>query len=885
MTAATSRRLLHSPPASVLCLALAAMFVDDARAAVLDRIRVSRSGAEAAIEIEFMCAMHYVGHRAAGFGDLLAIDVSPGDDCLVALQDTHNELRRPIPGRMAALREIEFDRAHRERPTLTLRFERPVAFRVSQSMNRHMLTVLVDTDFVTATAPPPPAPAPAPAVPQREPPPTADRVSRRIETPEPVIRDRFVIRAAVYDGADAVDPKPVSIDDARLAYVNPVSVGERRWAELRIGFFDEERDAEEALARIRLVYPSAWIAVAAPDEQARAASTSIDLSPGGLGGDKQTAGAAAAATSAASAAAATAARSATPSSPATTTSPARAVVAGGGAALSAEEQTALFTEARAALLRGEHADAISAYTRLLEAPDASRHPEARELLGVALEKSGRADRARAEYRAWLRDYGTSADAARVRQRLATITVANQPVQAVSAPRPDPRPAARNDGWTLAGGLSQFYLRGVSLGADSRPDVVAESALLSQAQFAARRRGQRFDLEARGNVGLLYDFEDEDEAIQVYVSSAWIDVADTETDFDLRIGRQHLPRSGVLTRFDGIDVGYRLRPDLKLKVTTGLPIDTPRFRATADSYFYGASVDAEGLLDLIDVSAFAMEQRIGGLLDRRAVGGEARYRNRRLNVVGLIDYDPSFNLLNTAGVTAVYQAHDRLTLHGRWRGGAAPFLTTRNALIGQPFDTVRELEAFYSEGQIRRLARNRTAEERAGAVGLSAALTPRLQFEADFSYLEYGATVASGGVDAYPGTGPQYSWSANLIGSGFLDAASTFIAGYRHDERRSIDDDTLWFDFRLPIGDRFRLQTRLEATRRVENQNSAGDVVQWLGRPVLRLWYAAARRFRLELEVGGQLSERDFPPPLAPPGIVDVIEQSDYYLQLGYFVDF
>ena len=226
------------------------------------------------------------------------------------------------------------------------------------------------------------------------------------------------------------------------------------------------------------------------------------------------------------------------------------------------------------------------------------------------------------------------------------------------------------------------------------------------------------------------------------------------------------------------------------------------------------------------------------------------------------------------------------MYGRARGGAAPFLTTRNAIIGQQVNTVRELFDTYSEGQIRRLARNRTADERAASGGLSLALTERLQFKAETSYLEYSATVASGGVDATPASGPRLSWGGHLQGSGYFKAGNIFLVGYRHDETQSIDTDTAWFDIRYPVSERLRLQTRLSASLRVSDQNAAGDIEHLVFNPMVRLQYASDRRWRIDLEAGSQWSNHEFPTALQPPLITDGdIEHSDYYLQLGYTVDF
>lgn len=818
-----------------------------AAARAIDTVRVSRSGPITTIEIELGCEMRYVGHSPADGGAEVRIELLAGYDCLHAFRGVRNELRRPVGSQMAKLHEIEFDRGVNNDVVLMLRFDSAVGFDVIQTNNRYMLTVEVDTSRAPVAAAPAPPPQGQLAAPV---PPPADRdvaPTRQVPRTAPTDRDRFAIRVAVLPASGEVDASPLRRFDAGVVYTNEIVVGERRWAELRLGFFDTEAGAEEALALIADDFADAWITVANVEEQRRAREHVLPADPGDV-------------------------RNTPPAASRIDVRPEPTLAPG--------QVDAMMTDARDAHLRGEYDESIRIYRRLLQEPAGEHRRSAREFLGVAFEKSGRDDEARAEYDAYLAEFPDDADTRRVRQRLAAISIV--------ARAPAPARVGIEDGraWEIFGGGSQYYLRGVNAADGSDADFIAQSAILSQAYVHAQRRGERFDVVSRLNAGYLKDLVENGTGDQALVSDAWVDVTDTKTEVSARIGRQRQQSGGILGRFDGVHADYRLRPDVVVSLNAGFPVDSPRFRATADHYFYGASVALANFADAWDFSLFANQQVVDGILDRRALGAEAQYHSDGLNVVGLLDYDASFNVINTALVTGNWRVFDRLTVHGRFRGGAAPFLTTRNAIIGQPVNTVRELFPTYSEGQIRRLARNRTAEERAGAAGLTAAISTRLQFKADVAYSEYSATVASGNVDAIPASGPQYSWGGQVIASGFLNSRYVFILGYRHDEARSVDGDTVWFDWRLPIGDAWRLQTRLAVINRVADQDPAGDIDQWIARPVVRLAYRAARRFSIELEAGGQWMTREFPaalaPPLTPGNEFDV---SDYYLQLGYTVDF
>lgn len=858
MTMSTNRQRPSSTrqQIAIACLALTLIASSDIYARAFDDIRLSKIGAETTIEIELECAMRYIDHSPSTSGHELRIQLSLGRDCPTTLRGIDNELRRPIGARMAKLSEVEFDLPARDAAAITLRFLTPVAYRIKQTSNPYMLNVIVDTDAIidAQTSPAPVSPLPQ-SVETAEPqlPNAASGPGRRVQTPPVRGGDLFVIRVAVLTELGEVDYAVLEPFRSKVVYTNEIVVGDRRWAELRLGFFKSETEARQALAQLAGSFESAWITVANAQEQANARTRLFDWPDA--------------------------------TSPDVAAAPQASNVTVNQSAVSIDEQraTTMMEEARVALLRRDLDTSIELYTQLLQAPGGTHRREVRELLGVALEKDGQTALAIAEYSAYVNEYPDGPDARRVRQRLAALSV---PVQVAAATSSDSRATRDPSGWEIYGDVSQHYLRGVNLAQHDEPDFIAQSAMLSQAQIVAKHRGQRFDFVARGNLGYLFDLVENGLGDQALVSVAYMDITDTDTEFHARVGRQTQHTSGVLGRFDGAHASYRIRPNLAVNVTAGFPIDSARFLADSEHYFYGGSITLDNVFDAWDFSVFTNLQTIDGISDREAFGVETQYHSSRLNLVGLLDYDASYNVINTAFASGSWRLSDRFSLYGRVRGGAAPFLTTRNAIVGQAVNTIRELFGTYTEGQIRRLARNRTGDERSAAAGLSAAVTSRLQLKADVSYFEYSGSVSSGGVQAFPATGKRYSYGGHLLGSGFFKPGHVFVIGYRHDEAQSVDADTVWLDMRYPLGERLRIQSRLNVSRRIANQNPAGDIEHWIADPVLRISYKWKRKYQVELEIGGRWSNREFPIALAPPLTPDnVDESSSYYLQLGYTLDF
>ena len=843
----------------LLLMSTLLVFSSQAFSQAIEGVRVSRSNDTSIVENELGCMMRYVSHHQEAGGAELHVQLSLGHDCRLALHNIWNEMRRPMNGRLANLEEIEFIRGERNNATMIMRFDRPLSVDVSQTLNVHLLTVAV-RDNVTDT---PNDSQPPATVSELQPPTVESRnqgETRQVRNPPPLQRNLFVIRVAEITPDTVIDYDLLAPYRSTILYTNEVAIGSRRWAEIRLGFFETETEAGAVLEQLTAGFPGAWITIANPAEQGAARQNLLEWP-----GDNLVP------------AAATRAVVASPVAEAVATIP-------------PDRIATLMSDAKDALLRKKYTRSIQIYESLLAEPDTGHRRQAWEFLGVARQKNNEPEQAVAEFEAYLQEYPDGSEAQRVRQRLAALSPSTQSqkmtrVTPSMADKNSP-PASSQSAWEIFGSASQYYLRGVNLSEGSESDLVAQSAMLSEGHLIAKRRGERFDLTARANVGYLYDFADSGSPDQALVSYAYLDVDDTKTGISARIGRQQQLTGGVLGRFDGLHASYQFKPDITINVTTGFPVDSPRFIAGSDLSFYGASVDFDNLVGEFDVSVFTNQQTVDGIKDRQAIGAEVQFQNNQFNFVGLLDYDASYNIINTALLSGYWRFHERITLHGRVRGGTAPFLTTRNAIIGQPVNTVRELFGTYTEGQIRRLARHRTSDERFAAGGLSAAITERLQIRVDSSYLEYSATVASGGVAAIPETGPQFTYGGHLQGSGYFKPGHVVQLGYRHTETRSVDRDNVWIDLRYPVSEQLRIQARVSLANHSANQNPAGDVNQRVVNPLIRIVYSGDRRYRIEFEAGARVSNQEYPLALAPPLIPDgQVDQQDYYLQLGYTLDF
>ncbi len=884
MTAASRARAR----AAALALLAALGVVDAARAAApqaIEDVRFVKQSGVARAEIVFACAVRYLSHTPESGRDV-RIRIALEPDCVAELgTGVRSELTEPPAGNLAGVKQIVFDTTGEERVAwVALDAGRIVRFAVSQGPMRNVLRVEIaqpetaeeSADRVpdatappaTTTAPPgmsasPPAARAQAAAPRLPAAPPGAGASARDAASSPVLADagpapaplperrplrlvqpaaaraeRYVLQLAAGPNAAAAG-ESLAASATEVLYVNEQSAGERSWQELRLGFFDTESAARTRLDSLRSRFPDSVIAVAGIAEQDAAGERRLSAQP----------------------------------------SAARVAPAGASALpeLSAERRAALAAEANDALVSQSYERAIQIYSRLLEDPGYEDAQGARERLGVARERNGQVAQARLEYETYLDEFPDGPDAERVRQRLAGLLAARDPER----PRAEAIVASAS-AWDYSGGIAQYYRRDLYEPLATLPET-EQAALLTSLDLVVRRRGERFDMNTRIDAAYRYNLLDAtpfDPADQLYLTNAYVDLVDHEHDWSARLGRQSMHTSGVLGRFDGAHAEYQWRPAVGFDLTIGRPVDYPRHAVDNHREFAAFSADLDKLVKQWDVSFFGMMQTVDGIADRQAVGIETRHSGTAWSVVGLVDADLSYGVLNSALVNANWRPTPKLTFYGRMNFGAAPYLTTHNALIGQTDVSIEEMLQTYDEAQIRRIARERTAQERDAALGFTRPVLDRFELNVDLMFSAYDATVASAGVEALPASGPQTFFQATLVGSSFIKSGDTTIFSLRHQDTRAAESDTFVFDVRLPTTRRLRLNPRIALTDRT----SAEGEQQWIVAPELRFTVRWANHHRLDIDLGAQLSDKKLPAP-DPLLETPISRSSAYFAEIGYWWEF
>jgi hypothetical protein len=290
-------------------------------------------------------------------------------------------------------------------------------------------------------------------------------------------------------------------------------------------------------------------------------------------------------------------------------------------------------------------------------------------------------------------------------------------------------------------------------------------------------------------------------------------------------------------------------------------------------FYGTSVSFGPIFDGLELGMFFITQDNESVEDRQAVGAEFRYFGENQSFWGLVDYDTSYNELGSAFLQGTWRIGSRLSLHGSFDRRHNPFLSTGNALIGQPVATFSELLELYPLQEIRQFALDRSPLSTTFSIGVSHSLTPKLQINANMNQTSVAATPDSGGVAAMPTAEYRYL-SANLVASSMLKEGDVTIFGIRYTDSGTTKVFSLTVDSRYPFGRTWRLNPRLRVDQR---QRMATSGSEWLYTPGIRLQYRRNQKFRVELEAGKQFVQQDI-------NGTD-LDRESYFVNLGYQVFF
>jgi tetratricopeptide (TPR) repeat protein len=542
-----------------------------------------------------------------------------------------------------------------------------------------------------------------------------------------------------------------------------------------------------------------------------------------------------------------------------------------GASASDAAVATLLGEAREALKQGKFSLAIAQLKKAVQLPENRRSPEARELLGVAYQKDRQPAAARSVYEDYLRRYPNGEGSEGVRQRLQAIETADAPPALTLRAPTTIGPAAIDGGgqpgvpigsgsyWSVSGSLSSFYIRDDTRSVMRDPTLALNlNATKDDHQVHQNTLLTSFDLAAAwGNPDMKSKFRfsgteenrfGPEEANITGISALFLDTTIKDWDTNFRIGRQTRNTGGILGRFDGAVVNYQVNPWFGLTAVGGSPVE---FRSDLpfkdDRYFYGGSLNF-GPYRGFDADVYAIEQMDRSILDRQAVGTELHYNDANKSMFATVDYDTHFNELDAAIFTGTWTFADKSVLRLGADYRKAPFLTTWNAILGQPYTTLYDLlkVANTQLWDIAKMAIDRTATYQSSNIGYSRALTDKLQINLDFTQAHIDGTIASFNVNGTPDMGDEFYYSAQLVGTSLFLPNDLYTAAFRYSDLKDSQNYAVDLSTRYPWTENLRIQPRIVGGY---TQGKGTPFEEYTLLPSVLIDYFLRKDLNFEIEVG------------------------------------
>jgi len=553
--------------------------------------------------------------------------------------------------------------------------------------------------------------------------------------------------------------------------------------------------------------------------------------------------------------------------------------------------------ARQAVIREDWPGALNYYSKVEQAGDPEARAEAVEMLGLARERLGQGWRARQEYERFLKLFPKGEGAARVKQRIVGLETSTRKEKEKLAKNGKEKAGGESGPrWELHGGLSQYYYQGGMISDFRDHSTTDSSLLLNNFNLNGRIHTDRLDVRGRFDGRYREDFLRESYN-QFRVSNFYLDINDRPSGLSTRLGRQIRSTGGVLGRFDGGVLAYKFDPQFQAVMVGGFPVQP--FRSTdgnSDLSFYGLGLEFGPFADYWAGNAYIINQDDNRRhrTDRRAIGGELRYQHPVHPVFTQFDYDVLFRELNIFQALGNWNFENGAILHANFDYHRTPILGSSNldyVLQAAATESIADLSARQQceallNSDYRRYVVANSGNLKTATVGGIMPIAERLQFNADMMWSNLSGNNPTNACANIPGfaaanlatllmgTGDQFSYSAQLIANGLLNAGDIWTLGLRYydnNNNKGPNIVSMYMDGRYPIDQQWRIDPRLRVDYYTAYSGWNGDEMVRV-RPALRLTYNVLRSLSTEVEGGFEWSDHL---------VRDRTDTTGYFFSAGY----
>ena len=258
---------------------------------------------------------------------------------------------------------------------------------------------------------------------------------------------------------------------------------------------------------------------------------------------------------------------------------------------------------------------------------------------------------------------------------------------------------------------------------------------------------------------------------------------------------------------------------------------------------------------VDADVYAIQQMDQTILDRQAVGAEFRYNDMTKSAFLSVDYDVHFDKLDAAIFTGTWTLPDKSIIRAGADYRMAPYLTTWNALQGQPFTTIYDLlkKTTYTQADLQQMAIDRTATYQSSNVGYTRQITDKFQINLDVTQAHINGTIASYNVGGTPDSGDEFYYGAQLVGSSLFTDGDMYSAAFRYSDLQDSDNFAVDLSTRYPITQDLRLQPHVVGAYSI-GKGSSWD--EYTVIPSLLVDYSLRKDLNIEIEVGDRMTWRN-----------------------------
>jgi hypothetical protein len=387
---------------------------------------------------------------------------------------------------------------------------------------------------------------------------------------------------------------------------------------------------------------------------------------------------------------------------------------------------------------------------------------------------------------------------------------------------------------------------------SKTHEVDASRIISGASVQLDGQNEDWAVEARIDALNQTDIGLGDNETKTSLSTAYLNVEHKDSSVVARLGRQSRNDAGIFGRFDGVWLGFEAGKQVDFGLAAGSPVyfrDQLPFED--DVFFLSARATYNVPKSHWFADVYAIEQRAGRIVDRRAIGAELRYETRYLAAYVGGDFDIYQRKASGAYVSANWQMNDWVGLNASLDYRTTPFLLTSNALSGQNENKLPSLVRLLGESQVLSLAEDRTADAITATLGASYRLSDQWQLSFDALWMDVSGTPESGGVSEVNSAGADIYASVYAYGSGIFDLADSGGAGMSvmHNDRLSrITADVFW---RYPLNDNLLLSPRIKTSVRISDSEISLKIM-----PSIGARYRVSKNWLLESEFGLTFDSQD-----------------------------